>query len=262
MVVHVSSLGHLLKTPCMVTVTVAGLVIYQLSAQISLLNHAPSFKPIMLLILMLVHTGALSIFLTLDTGANDHAATNFESLDNSKAYYGNDSLFVGNGQPLPILNIGSTKIYSPNKTLTLSNVLHVPQLKRNFLSVQNFCVDNNVFFEFHASYFVVKDESTRTILLTGPSEHGLYSLRIPQLKSLPKVSFTAYKASSTIWHQRLGHPHAQVFRSIVSHFHLPVLDKLLSSLCTSCQMGKSSKLSLSNSNFHSANILDIVYCDV
>ncbi|KAJ0857667.1 putative RNA-directed DNA polymerase [Helianthus annuus] len=197
-----------------------------------------------------------------DTGANDHAATDFESLDNSEAYYGNDSLFVGNGQPLPILNIGSTKIYSPNKTLTLSNVLHVPQLKRNLLSVQKFCVDNNVFFEFHASYFVVKDESTRTILLTGPSEHGLYSLRLPQLKSLPKVAFTAFKASSTIWHQRLGHPHAQVFRSIVSHFHLPVLDKLSSSLCTSCQMGKSSKLSLSNSDFHSANILDLVYCDV
>ncbi|KAJ9558528.1 hypothetical protein OSB04_013142 [Centaurea solstitialis] len=66
-------------------------------------------------------------------------------------------------------------------------------------------------------YLLVTDESTLTILLTGPSEQGLYSIRLPKLKSLPKVAFTAVKASSNIWHQRLGHPHAQVFRSIISH---------------------------------------------
>ncbi|MFS7953765.1 putative RNA-directed DNA polymerase [Helianthus anomalus] len=197
-----------------------------------------------------------------DTGANYHGTPDLSSLDNSEAYHGNDSLLVGNGNSLPIFHIGSSKIYSSNKTFNLSGILHVPALKHNLLSVQKFCLDNDVYFEFHSAYFVVKDESTRTTLLTGPSEQGLYSIRLPQLKSLPKVAFTAVKASSSIWHQRLGHPHAQVFRSVVSHCSLPVSDKLLNNLCSSCQMGKSSKLHLPDSNFRSHNILDLIYCDV
>ncbi|KAK9051967.1 hypothetical protein SSX86_028595 [Deinandra increscens subsp. villosa] len=197
-----------------------------------------------------------------DTGANHHATPDLASLDNSEAYYGNDSLHVGDGKPLPIFHIGSTKFFSPHKNFTLSNILHVPELQKNLLSVQQFCTDNDVFFEFHSSFFVVKDESTRTTLLMGPSEQGLYSLRLPQLKSLPKVAFTATKASSNVWHQRLGHPHDRVFQTITSSCSLPVLNKLSSSLCTSCQLGKSSKLTLHDSTFHSVNFLDLVYCDV
>ncbi|KAM0037798.1 putative RNA-directed DNA polymerase [Helianthus debilis subsp. tardiflorus] len=197
-----------------------------------------------------------------DTGANGHATPDLSGIDNPEAYFGNDSLLIGDGNPLPIFHIGSSTIFSPSKTFKLSDILHVPELKQNLLSVQKFCVDNDVFFEFHSSYFVVKDESTRTTLLTGPSEQGLYSIRLPQLKSIPKVAFTAVKASSTTWHQRLGHPHAQVFRSIVSHFSLPISDKFSNNLCTSCQLGKSSKLSLSDSTFRSTNFLDLVYCDV
>ncbi|KAJ0700404.1 putative RNA-directed DNA polymerase [Helianthus annuus] len=197
-----------------------------------------------------------------DTGATHHATPDLTSLDNSEAYYGNDSLLVGNGNSIPILHIGSSKFHSTLKTFKLSDILHVPALKQNLLSVQKFCLDNNVFFEFHSSYFVVKDESTRSTLLTGPSEHGLYSIRLPQLKSLPKVAFTAVKASSNIWHQRLGHPHAQVFNSIVSYCSLPISDKLSNNLCSSCQLGKSTKLHLSDSSFRSSNILDLVYCDV
>ncbi|KAM0001405.1 putative RNA-directed DNA polymerase [Helianthus debilis subsp. tardiflorus] len=134
-----------------------------------------------------------------DTGSNSHVTPDLTNLDNSDAYYGNDSLH---------------------------------------------------------------DESTRAILLMGPSDGGLYSIRLPQLKSLPRLTFTATKASSTIWHQRLGHPHARVFHSIVSGFSLPVSNKLFPTICSACQQGKSSKLSLNNSNFHSNNILDLVYCDV
>ncbi|KAJ0850106.1 putative RNA-directed DNA polymerase [Helianthus annuus] len=197
-----------------------------------------------------------------DTGANGHATPDLTNLDHSEAYNGSHSLHVGDGNPLPIFHVGSSKIYSPNKTFKLSNVLHVPALKKNLLSVQQFCLDNDVFFEFHSSFFVVKDESTRTILLTGPSDQGLYTLRLPQLKSLPYVSFTSTKASSTIWHHRLGHPHARVFNSIISSNSLPLSSHLCHNLCSSCQMGKSSKLSLNLSNFRSNNILDLVYYDV
>ncbi|KAK1436332.1 hypothetical protein QVD17_02111 [Tagetes erecta] len=136
-----------------------------------------------------------------DTGANSHVTPDLSNLDYSEPYYGNDSLHIGDGKGLPIFHIGSTKFYSPNKTLSISNTLHVPSIRKNLLSVQQFCFDNNVYFEFHSSYFVVKDESTHTTLLTGPSDQGLYTLRLPHLQSIHKTSFSATRTSSDVWHQ-------------------------------------------------------------
>ena len=40
------------------------------------------------------------------------------------------------------------------KPLIMRNILHVPHITRNFLSVQQFAHDNNVIFEFHPSSFL------------------------------------------------------------------------------------------------------------
>ncbi|GJV72927.1 putative RNA-directed DNA polymerase [Tanacetum coccineum] len=184
-----------------------------------------------------------------DTGANSHVTPDLEAMDNSEAYYGEDALHVGNGKVLPILHIGSSKVYSLQKTFSLKNILHVLEISHNLLSVQNFCHDNDVFFEFHTSYFVVKDESTHNTLLIGPSKHGLYTITLPQLKSINKVSFSAVRASPTIWHRRLGHPHQRLLHSMLSNFSLPVTNKSLSSFCNSCPLGKSLKLPLFESGF-------------
>ncbi|XP_023773239.1 retrovirus-related Pol polyprotein from transposon RE2 isoform X1 [Lactuca sativa] len=107
-----------------------------------------------------------------------------------------------------------------------------------------------------------QDELTHTTLLMGPSEHGLYSLRLPQLRSTPQVALSATRASSTIWHRRLGHPHKCLFQFIVSSSKLPVSNNTLPSFCSSCQLGKSCKIPLPISSFRSNKILDLVYCDV
>nr|GEV02099.1 hypothetical protein [Tanacetum cinerariifolium] len=163
-----------------------------------------------------------------DTGANSHVTPDLEAMDNSEAYYGDDALHVGNGKGLPILHIGSSKVYSPQKTFSFKNILRVPEISHNLLSVQKFYHDNDVFFEFHTSYFVVKDESTHTILLTGLNKHGLYTITLPQLKSINKVSFSAVRASSTIWNRRIGHPRQRLLRSMLSNISLPVTNKSLS----------------------------------
>nr|GEW05262.1 retrotransposon protein, putative, Ty1-copia subclass [Tanacetum cinerariifolium] len=197
-----------------------------------------------------------------DAGANNHVTPDLEVMDNSEAHYGDDALHVGNDKGLPILHIGSSKVYSLQKTFSLKNILHVPEISHNLLYVQKKFHDNDVFFEFHTSYFVVKDESTHTTLLTGPSKHGLYTITLPQLKSMNKVSFLAVRASSTIWHRRLGHPHQRLLRSMLSNFSLPITNKSLPSFFNSCPLGKSSKLPLYESGFRSNNILDLVYYDV
>lgn len=108
---------------------------------------------------------------------------------------------------LPILHVGSTTFYSPSKTFSLSDIFHVPKTKKNLLYVQKFCLDNDVFFEFHSSFFVVKENTTKTTLLMGPSKNGLYSILLPSLNRLPKFVLTTLRSPSDVWHQRLEHPH-------------------------------------------------------
>lgn len=194
-----------------------------------------------------------------DTGSSNHVAQDTSSFDSHEPYFGEDALHVGNGKGLPILHIGSTRFYSPSKSFSLPNILHVPEIKKNLLSVQKFCQDNNVYFEFH-SFFVVKDMSTHTILLTGPSNNGLYSICLSPGPS--KVAFTTSRASPDTWHQRLGHPHFQLLQTMLSKYRLPIFGKTASSFCNSCHVGKSSKLHLLSSNYKSNHIFDLLFCDV
>lgn len=47
------------------------------------------------------------------------------------------------------------------------DILHVAEINKNLLSVKKIYLDNHVFFEFHYSFFVVRDESTHITLLTA-----------------------------------------------------------------------------------------------
>ncbi|KAD6118667.1 hypothetical protein E3N88_09938 [Mikania micrantha] len=105
------------------------------------------------------------------------------------------------------------------------------------------------------------DKSTRTILLMGPSDGGLYSFCLPKVCPINKVAFSTTRASSTTWHSRLGHPHPQLFRSMISKYCLPVSNNECISHYNACSIGKSSKLHLFPSIYKSSNVLDLVFCD-
>ena len=54
-------------------------------------------------------------------------------------YHGADQLHVGNGQGLPISHIGHSKVIasnSPSTTLNLHDLLYVPSLTKNLISVK------------------------------------------------------------------------------------------------------------------------------
>ena len=89
----------------------------------------------------------------------------------------------------------------------MSNILHVPHIKKNLLSVQQFCRENYVFFEFHSSVFYVKDLITKEVLLSGQSKDALYVLSESSATSLPHAFLsTSMTTFADIWHRRLGHP--------------------------------------------------------
>jgi hypothetical protein len=98
-----------------------------------------------------------------DTSANQHVTPDLGTLTDSTPYLGNDYLHVGDGKGLDISHIGHTKLHSPKRMFTLSNVLHVRHITKPLLSVQKLCCDNHVYFEFHASITTRKSEKINGI---------------------------------------------------------------------------------------------------
>jgi hypothetical protein len=73
-----------------------------------------------------------------------------------------------------INHIGKAIVSTPNCNLKLHNVFHVPNAKKNLVSVHRLAVDNNAFLEFHPNFFLIKDQATRRTLLEGKCRGGLY----------------------------------------------------------------------------------------
>lgn len=70
-----------------------------------------------------------------DSGATKHVMSNPGKIDKLSKYYGNDSLYVGDGNSLKISHIGEGKIQTKNGSLKLMEVLIVPEIRKNLLSV-------------------------------------------------------------------------------------------------------------------------------
>ena len=195
-----------------------------------------------------------------DTGATHHLTNNMDNLNlQSEDYTGSDHVLVGNGAGLQISHVGSS-IFTPSKTpFVLKQLLLVPEIQKNLISVQQFCNDNLVFFEFHDQFFLIKDYSGK-ILHRDTFKDGLYSLsNLSDIFS--SHALTAVRESYQIWHNRLGHASFPVLQKSISAFTLPVANKKLP-VCSDCQLAKSSQLSFNTSNHKSIHPLDIVHIDV
>ncbi|XP_012854394.1 PREDICTED: uncharacterized protein LOC105973899 [Erythranthe guttata] len=110
----------------------------------------------------------------LDSGATHHITSDLQNLSMHSNYVGNEDVVVGNGNEIPISHIGSGSINSHGSSFALNNVLCAPLIKKNLISVSQFCKQNNVSIEFFANYFLVKDLNTRASLAKGRSRHNLY----------------------------------------------------------------------------------------
>ena len=124
------------------------------------------------------------------------------NLLSKSTYIGTDRVRVGNSTLLPIQHVGHLKIPTVTKPLVLNNVLHVPSLKHNLLSVKQLCKDNNCVVVFDDSSVCVKDKTSGNVLLHASLTGNVYPLAVPD--SSPKA-FATLIDSTTTWHYRLGH---------------------------------------------------------
>ena len=113
----------------------------------------------------------------IDSGATNHITQNTGIFLNCSKYTRAEKLYIGNGLGLIIEHVGSSILRTQTThNLQLTNILHVPTITKNLLSVFRLLTDNNVVIEFHKSICFVKDKSTGITLLKGIARDGLYQV--------------------------------------------------------------------------------------
>lgn len=110
-----------------------------------------------------------------DSGCNAHETADLKHFTTASDYSGDDQIGVGSGQSLPISHTGCG-ILQTSSNLNLSNLLRVPHISSNLLSVHRLCVDNNCIIIFDSSSFHIQDKYSGKTLYQGPSVNGLYPI--------------------------------------------------------------------------------------
>lgn len=175
-------------------------------------------------------------------------------------YNGTDSIIIGDGSSLPIIGIGNSSIKQKNKILPLHDVLLVPSLKKNLLSISQLTSQFPVNCEFSNNNFCVKERATGHSLITGKRKGNLYVV-----SNEPEAYFSYRFKSGTpdIWHQRLGHSQFSAVQRLKNKGLIEVVGSSKGdNLCDSCQLGKLSKLPFSPSENSSCSSFDKIHCDL
>jgi hypothetical protein len=168
----------------------------------------------------------------VDLGATYYITSELDKLAIQDKYNGGEKVHTTSGAGMKISHAGKSFIHRPTCNLQLCNILHVPKATKNLTYVHCFTLDNNVFFEIHPWFFLIKDWAMRNTLIKGRCHDGLYPILV---SPTTKFSFAVNKSSLTRWHNRLGHPTFQIVQSVLKDFNLPFVQELNKGLvCGPC----------------------------
>ena len=128
----------------------------------------------------------------LDSGATHHVTSSTDSMNTNSEYSGTGKLALGDGSKHHITHIGHI-ILPTSRSLHLKNVLMLPSITKNLISISKFIIENDVIVEFDSTCCYIKDKQSRKILLQGVLKDGLYQLQL----HLPLPLSTPLSSSSS-----------------------------------------------------------------
>jgi hypothetical protein len=206
-----------------------------------------------------------SVEFHLDSGASDHLTCNKDLLLDPIAY--RSAVTIGDGSKLYSTHRGTMQV---NQLIKVDNVLYVPNLSCNLLSVRQL-LSGNFQVKFSRDEAIITDAKQESVLGTANFErqNGTYTLRAsPSSSQAMLVTSTDYVLN---WHNRLGHLNVG---EVVRLGKAGLLDKDWDSRCTyaninsddhvcePCILGKGARMPSPRSFKRATNSNQLVHIDL
>lgn len=166
---------------------------------------------------------------------------------------------MANGKTVPIHNTGSSTFFIDDKSVQLNDILLASTIKKNLLSVSNFCSNNVVSLRFDKHHVYLKGLQEDEDVI-GNIHEGLYQIHLKNKSSLSYEANICESTDLATWHKSLGHICERSTRKLLADNNLSSTNK--SFICKSCIVSKHHRLSYNSNNLNSNFPLDLVYADV
>ena len=151
------------------------------------------------------------------------------------------------------------------ETKYMMNVLHVPHLAKNLVSVGQI-VEQGMQVKFNKSGCFI--EKHGKLIARGKRQGRMFILDV----NMPQMAAAMFTKGSNIisdvemWHKRIGHISMQTLQNMLRKNVVNGLPKLniceISKVCEACQYGKQNRLSFPLEGYRSKNLLDLIHTDV
>jgi hypothetical protein len=192
----------------------------------------------------------------LDSGASFHTTAIREILEN---YVSGDfgKVYLADGTALDVVGIGNVKIrIHADSVWKLQKVRHVPELKKNLISVGQLD-DEGHGIHFHGGKWKVSMGAR--IIAQGEKTGTLYMTTDMR----DTIAVADASAEADLWHQRLGHMSEKGLKVMHSLGKLPKLKSVNIDFCENCIFGKQKRVSFKTGGRTLRNEkLELVHTDV
>ena len=182
----------------------------------------------------------------LDSGATSHMVRSLKMLHN--VFEVSIPIHMADGNKVTATHMGSLLLRCFRNSsatpalVTLTNVLFVPYMRTNLLSVASLA-DKRCTVKFGSDKFVVHNHNDEEVL-TGTREGNLFRVACTHVSGhaidkIPEQAHLTYVdpvQSVSLWHYRLGHVGIQKVHNTLSAGGIPVKNSSLG-VCGSCAMG-------------------------
>jgi len=180
----------------------------------------------------------------IDSGASHHICKNkdqFKELDTTF----NGNVVVANGQEVEIMGRGTIEenIISPSgkiRPLSINNVLYVPKMNKNLLSIPQINKKNEFIMQFEDNEMKIIHKSSNKAIGFGEWHDGLYWLNTEEPSTIVNT-VTSNNRNYQLWHERYGHASKTILDKMIKNNSVHGLIKYETNpnyLCTGCMEGK------------------------
>ena len=167
---------------------------------------------------------------------------------------------LGNGQVVHAAGKGTVSIQTSEGAKLISDVLLIPDLDQNLLSVAQL-LKKGYSLSFKDNYCIIFDSSGVEVVKVEMHDNS-FALSLNQVNHSALVS---KQDDSVLWHKRYGHFNVNELRYLQSHDMVTDMPTVsyVEDLCDACQFGKMHRKPFSSSSVTRAiNKLELVHTDL
>ena len=201
----------------------------------------------------------------VDTGATRHVCSDKKMFSSYQSIDNGEQLFMGNSSSSKVEGQGKVVLkMTSGKELTLNDVLHVPEIRKNLVS-GSLLSKKGFKLVFVSNNFIL----TKNGIYVGKGymSNGLFKMNVmtvvPHTKNInnKNMSYVYMLESSNVWHGRLGHVNYDTLRRLINMECLPKFKLDPDHKCEICVESKLTRTSFQSIE-RSSEHLELIHSNI